>query len=91
MKEEIDYTRSKRHGILNFQVRDVESGRAGHILAMIAFTPIRVECLHYKGCYEMMGLSPVFPKLDEGLTSPHYDLLIRTDDNGDIATVTLKK
>lgn len=89
-EEQIDYTRSNRHGLLNFQIRDVESGIAGHVLAFIKFAPIRVECIHYKGYYEMIGISPIFPEIDEGCVSPNYDLLIKTDENNEIISVTIK-
>ena len=77
-----------RQGILYFKRKDVENGQVGEILAMIQFTPVRVEYL-YGDRFEMLGLSQIFPEIEEGMMAPTYDLDIVIKDNK-LESVSLK-
>lgn len=78
-------------GKLNFRIEDVEDGTAGLILSHIRFTPLRVECLSYAMIYEMIGISSLFPELEEGLEVPGYNLITKTSEDGSVISVDIEK
>ena len=84
-----NFPRSNNIGTLQLPVIPVESGVFGEVLAKINFTPVRVECIHMAGYYEMIGISPLFPELKEGDMAPLYTLKINRDDFNNISSVEL--
>jgi len=92
MNDKTKFPRSNRIGILKLPIAEVESGVFGPILAEIHFTPVRVECIHFAGHYEMVGISPDFPELEKGLMAPEYTLKIHVDDEtGNFESVEIIK
>jgi len=84
-----DFPRSKNIGTLQLPISAVESGVFGKVLSHINFTPIRVECIHFAGYYEMLGISPLFPELESGSMAPVHILKVNTDNDNNVTSVEL--
>lgn len=62
----------------------VEQGGMAPILSKMAFVPLRVEALPYRGAYEFVGTSPLFEEVDAAEAVPEYTLEITRRENGEV-------
>ena len=65
-----------RRGIFEVTQILVDSGLAGKVLALMEFTPVRLEVLHLTGKIEYSGLSPCFEVVKPGEIIPTYHVTI---------------
>ena len=81
---------NNRKGVLYFGAKEVDSGQVAEILAMIKFTPLRLEFMYAKNAFEMIGTSNIFPEVEQGTIVPNYDLKIVVEDE-ELISVSLKQ
>lgn len=71
--------RDTRLGRLRFSTEVVENRAAWKILEYLNFVPLKVEC-NYFSFYEMLGTSPNFDELEQGVEVPYYYFDVVNDD-----------
>lgn len=54
----------------------VRSGQVGKWLALMEFTPMKVEPVLYNGMIEFTGISPLFDELPDGQFASEYQVTV---------------
>ena len=76
---------------ISYDTVDQRPSFVAQVLAKIQFCPGRVEALLIPHSVEMSGYSPMFRQVADCDPLPEYDLIIDTDNHGDVISVTAKE
>lgn len=67
-----------------------DQNEIGQVLAFMGFIPTRVEFLHYRDQFEMIGISPMFEDISIGKQIPEYTIITHVD-GGKVTSVKAEK